>query len=139
MIKLTQNETSTVVLTLTESQTLASPYYLFELTNDATQKQELFNAVDTSTATTRYNMFSITLSGSSSEDVNAGVINVPYNLNGYWTYKVYEATTQTLVVSATISLLEVGKCLINGSGDTIVTKYEYTSTNQNGSNTYVYS
>jgi len=138
MIKLNQNAENTVVLTLTESQTLTSPYYLFELTSVLTGKQELFNASNISTATSRYDMFQITLSGSTSEDVNNGVIYIPQNLNGFWDYKIYEATTQTLIASATTSTLEIGKCEVIGSATTIADVYEYDTTNIKGTSTYVY-
>ena len=59
MFKLEQNSENIVALILGESETLTNPYYLFELTNCLTQKQVLFNASDTSTATTRYNKFNI--------------------------------------------------------------------------------
>ena len=138
MFKLNQNSTGTIVLTLTEQETLTSPYYLFELTNNFSNKQELFNAADISTATSRYNMFTISLTGETNENVTGGTIYIPSTLNGYWKYKVYEASAATLLASATTSTLEIGKCLVIGTATTIVDEYFYTSTGQTGNNEFFY-
>jgi len=85
MIHLTKNETSTIILTLTEKQTLTSPNYLFWFKSRGTNQIVTFvvlNAADLSPHKERYNEFDI--------DVNDYFEDSP---EGDWEYKIYEQTS----------------------------------------------
>jgi len=112
MILLLTATTNTVELTLKEKSTLATPYYLFEFTNDSSKTPLLFTAADNSLNKDRYNSFNITLTGGT-VNYSAGTIG---NLNsGFYQYSIYEQTAQyNLYVSATTSTVETGKVLVSG-------------------------
>ena len=112
MILLLTATTNTVELTLKEKSTLATPYYLFEFTNDSSKTPLLFTAADNSLNKDRYNSFNITLTGGT-VNYSAGTIG---NLNsGFYQYNIYEQTAQyNLYVSATTSTVETGKVLVSG-------------------------
>jgi len=134
MIFLKQNSENLVALTLKESSTLTSPFYLFKLTSVMGGNTKIFNATDISTATTRYNLFNIILSASTSENLSAGTVYIKSEFNGQFQYDVYESSAQTLSLSATTgSILETGICYISGSS--IATEYNYTPATNN---VYIY-
>ena len=91
MIKITQGQANTVVLTLTERATLDTPTFLFHFKSLNTHKNKYFLAADTSSYTYRYNEFSIT--ESSSEDVLNGTVEL--DTPGEWLYWVYEQSSTT--------------------------------------------
>ena len=87
MIHFTKNSTSTIILTLTEKQTLTSPNYLFWFKSRGTNQIVSFvvlNAGDLSQHKERYNEFDI--------DVNDYFEDSP---EGDWEYKIYEQTSTT--------------------------------------------
>lgn len=110
MIHFTKSSTSTIVLTLTEKQTLTSPNYLFWFKSRGTNQEVKFvilNAADQSPHKDRYNQFDIVVNthfGSSPE--------------GDWEYKIYEqASTTNLDPTLATSLLETGIMRLLDSGN----------------------
>ena len=85
MIKLIQNTSNTVVLTLREVTTLAVPYYVFNFVSDDTNISKVFTGVDISTNVNRYNEFVIELN--SVEDLENSIIDLP--LKGFYKYEIY--------------------------------------------------
>jgi hypothetical protein len=89
MIHLTKNETSTIILTLKEKQTLTTPNYLFWFKSRGTNQEVKFvvlNAADLSPHKERYNEFDIV--------VNTYFEDSP---EGDWEYKIYEQTSTSNV------------------------------------------
>jgi len=89
MIHLTKNETSTIILTLKEKQTLTTPNYLFWFKSRGTNQEVKFvvlNAADLSPHKERYNEFDIV--------VNTHFEDSP---EGDWEYKIYEQTSTSNV------------------------------------------
>lgn len=113
MFVLQQNSGNTITLSLDEKKTLLSPNYLFRLISDDTNNDKIFISTDL-TAETRYNLFTITLTGSTSnEELTGGTISI--SPNGWWKYFVYEQSSNTnLQLSGTTSLLENGKVFVSG-------------------------
>lgn len=121
MIYLTIGETSDVILTLTEKQTIAAPNYLFYFINRTSNDVVTFvklNNADTSAHKERYNKFSI----------NA-VTYFNNKLSGEWTYSIYEqeSTTNTDPDLAD-GLLETGILRLNDNTDFAFTEYETNNT-----------
>lgn len=117
MIHLTKGETNTVILTLTEKQTLTSPNYLFRFTNRTTGAEVVFvktNASDTSAYKYRFNQFSIITSGFFS--------NQP---SGEWLYYIYEQASATnRDCTKATGLLEQGIMRLNESESFAYTQHE---------------
>lgn len=117
MIHLTKGETNTVILTLTEKQTLTSPNYLFRFTNRTTGAEVVFvktNASDTSAYKYRFNQFSIITSGFFS--------NQP---SGEWLYYIYEQASATnRDYTKATGLLEQGIMRLNESESFAYTQHE---------------
>lgn len=117
MIHLTKGETNTVILTLTEKQTLTSPNYLFRFTNRTTGAEVVFvktNASDTSAYKYRFNQFSIITSGFFS--------NQP---SGEWLYYIYEQASPTnRDYTKATGLLEQGIMRLNESESFAYTQHE---------------
>lgn len=111
MILINANQSNTVALTLNEKQPIANVDWLFEFTNDITGGIKLFTATDSSTATERYNLFTIT--DNMTENPYSGTMY--FRPVGYWSYKIY-AMTQSSPVNldplTAISMVESGKVLI---------------------------
>ena len=101
MIHLTKNESSEIVLTLKEKQTLTNPNYLFYFKSRGTNQEVAFvvlNTADTSGYKDRFNEFTI--------DVNDYFQDSP---EGDWEYKIYEQTsTSNVDPDLATNLLEVG-------------------------------
>lgn len=123
MILLTKNETSTVVLTLSENVTIPLPcYFLFEVISDDNSESLFFTAEDVSTNTCRYNEFNITLTDSTTDNT-IGLIDL--KLNGYYKYKVYQQSIAlNLDVELTDGLLESGKLYVKGESKPIIVEYK---------------
>lgn len=123
MIHLTKSESNTMILTLTEKQTLTTPNYLFRFTNRTTYSEVTFvktNASDTSAFKYRFNEFSIVTSTYFS--------NQP---SGEWLYYVYEQASATNKdYTKATGLLEEGIMRLNES-----TVFEYTQ--HEPENTYI--
>jgi len=121
MILLLQDTTNNVSLTLNEKTGLtgATVYYLFELEKKDTNQIKLFTAEDISTCSNRFNLFEITLTGSTSENLTGGTISLDA---GQYNYKVYSMTGQTnLDVSATTKTVETGLAYVSAITSTVIT------------------
>ena len=123
MIHLTKGETNTMILTLTEKQTLTSPNYLFRFTNRTTYAEAVFvktNASDTSEYKYRFNQFSINTSQYFSNQSS-----------GEWLYFIYEQASATNKdYTKATGLLEQGIMRLNESA-----VFEYTQ--HEPENTYI--
>jgi hypothetical protein len=123
MINLTKSESNTVILTLTENETLTSPNYLFRFTNRTTGTDVTFvktNASDTSAYKYRFNQFTVVTSSYFSNEPS-----------GEWLYYVYEQASATnRDYTKATGLLEQGLMRLNES-----TVFEYTQ--HEPENTYI--
>lgn len=95
-----------VCLTLTEKQTLESPFYLFEVWQTPQEKQ-YFLQEDTSLYPESYNKFSLKALSTGSPDTDNGEFLVKSNTD-FWNYKVYELETESLDPVNAINVLETG-------------------------------
>jgi len=129
MLVINKNSNNTLILTLTEKVTIASPTFLFKLTNDLTRESVLFLSANLSSYKDRYDKFLITET-SGTINASSGVINL--NPTGYWKYQIFEqASTSNLLESATGSLVENGKIKVIGT-DTTFTVYNPTTRKYKG-------
>ena len=129
MLVINKNSNNTLILTLTEKVTIASPTFLFKLTNDLTRESVLFLSANLSSYKDRYDKFLITET-SGTINASSGVINL--NPTGYWKYQIFEqASTSNLLESATGSMVENGKIKVIGT-DTTYTVYNPTSRKYKG-------
>jgi hypothetical protein len=121
MIYLTKGQTTDLIVTLTEKQTLSAPNYLFYFINRTSNDVVAFvklNATDTSAHKDRYNKFS----------VNATTY-FNNKLAGEWTYYIYEqASTSNVNPDLATGLLETGILRLNDSTTFEFTEYETTNT-----------
>lgn len=121
MIYLRKGNTDTIVVTLTEKQTLAAPNYLFyfkQRTSNDVVAFVLLNAADTSAYKARFNQFSID-----------GTAHFADELAGEWEYSIYEqtSTSNTDPAQAT-KLLETGIMRLADTDSFSFTEYETTNT-----------
>jgi len=82
MIKLQRSAATTFIVTVTELTTIANPEYLFEFVNEQSDDDndtQYCILADTSSATTRYNTFTITDES-----------DVTFPIDGYYIYNIYE-------------------------------------------------
>ena len=122
MIRLEPNTVNSVVVTLNELATLATPYYLFEFIKDDTNETKIFTASNVSTSRSRYDEFNITTT-TGTEDLLNGVIDL--KTKGYYTYNIYEQVSPTNLDLANItSLVEVGKVYMNDTVNPVRNEYE---------------
>ena len=129
MLVINKNSNNTLILTLTEKVTIASPTFLFKLTNDLTRESVLFLSANLSAYKDRYDKFLITET-SGTINASSGVINL--NPTGYWKYQIFEqASTSNLLESATGSMVENGKIKVIGT-DTTFTVYNPTTRKYKG-------
>ena len=121
MILLNRDSTNKSVFTLFEKTTLSPVYYLFEFIDKDTNTSKLFTGVDISTNKPRYNEFVIELT-EGVEDLLNSVINL--QVNGYYTYKVYEQSSPTnLLVANAGAIVELGKVKVDGIKLPIIKEY----------------
>ena len=117
MIKLEQNSTKPVILTLSESVTYTgSPiYFLFRFYNLTSHQEKLFTTPDVSTNIGRYNQFNITLTGSTYENLTGGTISL--QPDGELYYEIYEQLSPTnLSLSGTSgTIIEQGLVQVKGT------------------------
>jgi len=129
MLVINKNSNNTLILTLSEKVTIASPTFLFKLTNDLTRESVLFLSANLSSYKDRYDKFLITET-SGTINASSGVINL--NPTGYWKYQIFEqASTSNLLESATGSMVENGKIKVIGT-DTTYTVYNPTTRKYKG-------
>lgn len=132
MLLINKNSNNTLVLTLTEKATIASPTYLFKFTNDLTRESVLFIAANLSAYTDRYDKFLITET-SGAVNTSSGVINL--SPTGFWKYEIFEqASTTNLLQSLTGAMVENGKLKVVGT-DTTHTVYNPTTRKYKGHGT----
>jgi hypothetical protein len=114
------NSQSDTIVTLTESTTLTSPYYLFVFTNVSTKVQYKINVNSTSDASLfkdRFNEFAfntITLFASAQA--------------GQFSYEVYEQSSSTNLDPSGLNLVECGKMLLQPENNLIKNGYAPTTT-----------
>ena len=119
MIRLEQDFSNEVVLTLSEVTTLANPYYVFVFTNDDTGVSKTFTGVDISSNIVRYNEFVIELNPI--EDLENSVIDIE---KGFHAYKIYSTAVQNdLDIANTTELVESGIVYVDGDETLIKTTY----------------
>jgi|GEM_PF-1066173 len=139
MIKLLQNQTNNITVTLYENTTIVSPvYYLFQFINDDTNESVYCTATDISPNTVRYNNFDITLvdaNSSPAPEPTLGIITL--KPSGSWKYNVYQQASETNIDPLlTGDLVETGR--VSVIGDVVPEKVTYTS-EENKTNTVYYN
>lgn len=124
MIHLTKGQTTKIVLTLKEKQTLSAPNYLFFFKSRSTDKTKAFvllNSADLSAYKDRFNAFNIV--------TNSYFANYD---SGEYTYAIYEQTSSSnLDPALATNLLELGQMSLKNS-----TEFEFTTYNQTN-NTFI--
>jgi len=121
MIYLTKGQTNSIILTLKEKQTLASPNYLFVFTHrgsNIVRSFVLLQAANISAHKERYDEFSIV----------TNTYFATYD-SGEWEYEIYEqtSTTNTDPTLAT-SKIETGIMRLNDATSFAYTKYQTNNT-----------
>jgi hypothetical protein len=114
------NSQSDTIVTLTESTTLTSPYYLFVFTNVSTKVQYKINVNSSSDASLfkdRFNEFSfntITLFATAQA--------------GQFSYEIYEQSSSSNLDPSGLNLVECGKMLLQPATNLIKNGYAPTTT-----------
>lgn len=110
MLNLTKGSTQTIYFTGTELATISDPYFLFVFTNRITEEVVKFNITNTSTATDRYDKFSLVVDDQF-EDATTG----------FWDYEIRQkATSVDVAVSGTI--VETGYMYLSDTAE-VVSEY----------------
>jgi hypothetical protein len=124
MIHFIKGQTTKVVVTLKEKQTLSAPNYLFFFKSRATDNTKAFvilNNADLSAYKDRFNAFNIA--------TNSHFANYD---SGEYTYAIYEQTSSSnLDPTLATNLLELGQMSLKNA-----TEYEFTTYNQTN-NTFI--
>lgn len=124
MIHFIKGQTTKVVVTLKEKQTLLAPNYLFYFTSRATDKTKAFVVLgntDVSNFKDRFNAFNIA--------TNSYFANYE---SGEYTYAIYEQTSSSnLLPALATTLLELGQMSLKNA-----TEFEFTTYNQTN-NTFI--
>ena len=119
MIYIEKDATNKIVLTLTENSTLSNPFYLFVFENEwdmAVDPIEIY-LPDTSTATDRYNLFTLIEGDSTGADLDL--------IKGQYTYSIYEAVSIPTTVSDTTGVVvEEGRMVVSSTTYEIETIYD---------------
>lgn len=106
------------MVTVTELTTLTNPEYLFEFTEEQIDENLYCILTDVSTATTRFNEFSIT-----------DGVDVTFPIDGFYTYNIYEQANGSGNLDPTgLTLVETGRAHVYVI-DTARTEYTATETN----------
>jgi hypothetical protein len=99
MLRLEKNQTSTLIVTVTELKTLSSPYWLFQFIHEQSFEEVFCILPNISTGTSRYDEFELT-----------DGVEVTFPYDGFYTYKIYEQTSSTnLDPELATSLCEEGR------------------------------
>ncbi|HWY35503.1 MAG TPA: hypothetical protein VNX68_12730 [Nitrosopumilaceae archaeon] len=114
-IKLNQNQSNNVILTLQENSALftysgINPYYLFVFSSQTTNQSFNFvaNNISSLSARNSYDQFTITCTGATYQNLSAGTIHL--NPGMFWHYSVYEQTNQyNFNINNAVGLVEQGK------------------------------
>jgi hypothetical protein len=119
MIYLEKNDNNKIALSVFEKLPInyltgtTKAEYLFNFTNDATNRQESF-IQEPILDSWRYSLFNINISASTTLNT------------GYYTYRLYaqdSGSTNTNIDFSGTTLIEVGKVFINGNNSTINSVY----------------
>lgn len=122
MITLNINSENYATVTLLEKATLSDPNWLLAITSNQNHTTKVIRlSGDTSLNTARYNRFPITVTGSTDENLDEGIV---YLEAGTYDYIAYETSASTLAISAATSAVESGKLVVNGTGTTTTTYSE---------------
>ena len=120
MLLYTINSQSDTLVTLSESTTLTSPYYLFVFTNVSTKVEYKINVNSTSDSSeypTRINVFSF------------NTITLFANAQaGQFSYEVYEQESSSNLDPSGLNLVECGKMLLQPENNLIKQGYAPTTT-----------
>lgn len=124
MIRIVKDAVNTVVVTLSENQTQSPTVYLFQFTNQQTNVDYYFTAVDISNHKKRYNQFSIT--ETETPNLLNGQVNLPEEC--FYNYTIHQTSLASLagitninqVVSAATIPLEYGKVWVVPSASSVV-------------------
>jgi len=144
MVILNHNSANEVVLNLTSNSQLwnvsgITPYFLFQFTSESSNATIYFVSSNISTATTRYDEFIITETGSTYVNLTNGDLYLRPSI--YWNYTVYEQTSQfNLNPNNTVGVVNSGLVFVSGytgynptyyinTGTSIFTYYQYTQNN----------
>lgn len=116
MLVIYKNTNNTLIVTVTEKQTLTAPYYLFVFTNDVTKQTVSFIQSNISEHTNRYDEFLITETNGT-PNYSSGVVEfLPL---GSWSYDIYEQDNNTNFNPAlATSKLETGMAKVIGTNET---------------------
>jgi hypothetical protein len=114
-IKLNQNQSNNVILTLQENSALFTysgyqPYYLFVFSSQTTNSSFSFVADNISSVSARnsYDQFTIICTGATHINLSAGTINL--NPGMFWHYTIYDQINQyNFAISGTTGMVEQGK------------------------------
>lgn len=111
MIYLEKGQVNSFVLTLTEVTTIPNPYYLFEFEDEfnTTSNPIYWEGTDTSSWTSRYNLFTI------DEPTDIDFVK------GQYRYKVYQSASPTLDPTG-LTMIEEGRLVV--AGQTINSIYD---------------
>lgn len=116
---ITRSANNTLYFTLTERQTLDSPYFLVRVESRSTKEVKRFILpADQSAYTERYNKFTITESGT--EILTSGTVTLT---PGEWEYRIYEQTSSTNLnelAATNVEPLEYGMLKVNGTTNTYI-------------------
>jgi len=119
MIYLTRNTSNTVVLELTSNTSILNPYYVFEFTSDIYPNNTVkFTANDQSNFKCRYNLFTLTETGSTSVNLLNGIINLK---TGSYTYNIYQMSNSATTIN---DLVTTGKTVDTGKVIVVGTDYD---------------
>lgn len=127
MIRFEKYKQNTIVVTLTENSTATNPYYLFQFTNQTSNVDYYFIAIDESNYKERYNEFTVT------ERDTPNTLNGQVELGdeGFYNYTIYQTSLSNLngltdaedAVSSIVKSVEKGKVWVVPSTDA---NYTYT-------------
>jgi hypothetical protein len=115
MIYIEKTKINNFVLTLSESSRISNPNFLFVFENEfiIDSTPIIWSQVDSSSYTNRYNQFQLVESAIGS--TTGGTANALSLRSGQYSYKVYESTTPTLIVSGTTGrIIETGRMIVTG-------------------------
>lgn len=84
MLRLEKNSPSTMIVTVTELTTVSPVHYLFEFEHEQSFLKYYCILPNLSTATSRYDEFLLT-----------DGVDVTFDYDGYYTYRIYQQTSST--------------------------------------------
>jgi hypothetical protein len=130
MIYIDKNTTNNIYLTLSESTSIANPYYLFELDYEGytTPQPIYYYTPDISSYTNRYNEFILVdsdITGTFSSTQSSISFTSSINLkNGQYKYTIFVSDNPIDVnnlsgVTSSNNIIEIGRMVVNGIDTTI--------------------